>query len=428
MRGLSVLAGCLLAMTAGGGRADDPKENFAVLNEAATDGYYRGRVHSAPVTLSAVARLPEVAKSGRPRQKATAEALIEAIGKKRVADLEAAYAAGKLKADERAARFGVVVGGILETAKDVDRLNKLIFGPQNAPLPDSTADFTGLVADALGMIGASATRAAQARAAASEARNKVRGVWAEKVLTGVRAQKSDELTPAPVALEITQDGRNRTAWTALRNTSGKTLTNVVMALRAKDGMKDLNPQYYFVREWPADEVLWPDPFQIWSVPTGLPDVKPPTGLTAGVALWSEQGRARVEAKPVGFYDHRREFLDMAVRTGARYAYLGDDGEFVLEFTKVTDKGRVKSVEATLSRTGTGPKPVVTRHRGAVDTGPPANPKADFAEVAGLKLWLATVGGPAGAGLVFHWNRPSYLVELSRGKPVRVVPLPDLPPG
>lgn len=97
-------------------------------------------------------------------------------------------------------------------------------------------------------------------------------VWLEKALPHIRQQKFDELTPTPVAAEITQDGRNRNALMALRNTTGKTLTNVVIVLSVKDGEKALETHCYFVRDWPAEVVLWPDPFRVWRIPAGLPDL------------------------------------------------------------------------------------------------------------------------------------------------------------
>lgn len=104
---LSVLAGCLICVGVGVCRTDNLEEGFAVLSGAASDAYSRGGVHSAPAALAAAAKLPDLAESAPPAQREMAMALIEPIGKDRVADLETAQAAYQLKADERSVWCGL---------------------------------------------------------------------------------------------------------------------------------------------------------------------------------------------------------------------------------------------------------------------------------------------------------------------------------
>ena len=125
----------VLLLVAGAGRlgAAELNEGWAVLFEASTDGYYRDRVHSSAVNREAIARLPELAKGGRPRQKVLAEGLIEVIGKKQVADAAAARTRGQLKSDEKKAQFDVVVGGVAATAKDAEQNAGRMVGARTRP-------------------------------------------------------------------------------------------------------------------------------------------------------------------------------------------------------------------------------------------------------------------------------------------------------
>jgi len=234
----------LVLLVAGVGRlgAAELHEGWAVLSEASTDGYYRDRVHSSAANLQAVARLPELAKTGRPRQKEFAEGLIEVIGKKRVADAAAVQARGQLKSDEKKAQFEVIVGGVVATAKDAEQNAGRMVGGKNAPpLPDlgSSDDLAGLYLNAMFSLGASASRAAAAGTSAAQQRVKVREYWESKVFPAARNLKTGEWKAAPLEVEITADGGGRQVWSAVKNVSGKTLGNVTLILKPKDGAKDL---------------------------------------------------------------------------------------------------------------------------------------------------------------------------------------------
>lgn len=115
--------------------------------------------------------------------------------------------------------------------------------------------------------------------------------WESKVPPAFRTADLTELKGPVLDAEFTGDGRNRKVWSALRNVTDKTLTNVVVIFKVKDGDKDLAPRSYFIRNWPPSVVIRPDPFQIWRIPTGLPGAKPPKGVTATVEVWCDQGHA-----------------------------------------------------------------------------------------------------------------------------------------
>lgn len=448
--GTALLAAAAFGFGTGNGRAaaQDLNEGWVTLVEASTDGYYRDRVHSSQLTVGAIAKLPEIAKSGRPRQKAAAEALIDVLGKKTVAEAEAARSRGQLKSDEKMAQLKMLAGGLYATrdsAKDVvgPRRSAEEVARQDAR---ETADVTNLFMGTMNSLAGSATRMAEAQGAASAARQKVHATWEKMVFPAVRNLKLAEMTSAPLEVEITSAGSSREVWSCIRNVSGKTLTNVVIALNARDSKKDLAPQAYFVREWPADVVIRPDPFRMWSIPTGMPGTQPPSGLSATYEVWCEQGHAKpADAKCVGFYDLRDPFVDTMVRPGARYAAIGgDESSLVLEFTRVAKERDGRVVEATITRPPANPggKPEVIRYRGHWVAN--RNPKGPHDEVVDLKLKLAQVdpkpratpapaakkqrtmtkAAPEPPGLVFKWDRPSYLVELKKGDGVQVQPLPD----
>lgn len=438
----------VVLLVAGVGRlgAAELHEGWAVLSEASTDGYYRDRVHSSAANFQAIARLPELVKSGRPRQKELAEGLIEVIGKKQVADAAAVKARGQLKSDEKKAQFDVLIGGIAATAKDAEANAGRMLGGKNTPPPadtGSSGDVTGLYLNAMLGLGASASRAAAAGTAAAQQRVKVREYWESKLFPAARNLKTGEWKAAPLEIEVTADGGDRQVWSAVKNVSGKALSNVTLILKPKDGAKDLPTQYYFVRDWPTAVVIRPDPFRRWILTPGEPDDAPPKELSATLEVWSDQGHAAPrDAKPVGFYEHRARFVDTLVREGARYGAAVGAELVVVEFPRVAKGGDGKVVEATVTRTKGGKgEPQVTRFRGPWVT--VRGDDADSDAVVGLKLTLTQLDAPPAKAdanprrnapktppqfpsLTFQWDRPAYLVGLPSGEKFAVQPLPDAP--
>lgn len=438
----SVIALSLAGVLMGGSglNAADIKEGWAILSEASTDGYYRDRIHSRTATLKAISRLPEVAKSERPRQKGAAEALIDVIGKKKVADVASARSRSQLKADEKAAQLKVLVGGMYETRDSA----RQVLEPIGAP-PPSGGDVTGLFMGAMlgpNGLGASATRMAQAGTDAANARQKVRDTWERRVFPAYRNTATTDLKTPALEVEIAGTGRSREIWSTIRNVSGKTLTNVAIILKPKDGKKELTQQCYFVRDWPQDVVIRPDPFRMWSIPMSMPGPQPDPSLSASFEVWCDQGHAKpAQAKSVGFYDLRDPFVETMVREGARYINVGDDAQTVLEFTRVKNDKNGRLVEATLSRTKTGEtKPQVLKYRGTWVAN--RDPKGPQDEVVDLRLKLNELGSrplPAPANrrprpgtrpvqeypsMTFRWDRPNYMVEMKPGDTFEVQPVPD----
>ena len=294
-------------------------------------------------------------------------------------------------------------------------------------------------------LGSSASRAAAAGTSAAAERVRVREYWESKVFPAARNLETGEWKSAPLEVELTADGGNRQVWSAIKNVSGKALSNVTVILKPKERAKELPTQYYFVRDWPTGVVIRPDTFRRSGLTTGVPDVAPPKELSASFEVWSDQGHAAPrDAKRVGFYEHRDRFVETLVREGARYGAAVGGEQVVVEFTRVAPDGDAKVVEAKVTRSKDGGKgePQVSRFRGTWAA--VRGEKADHDAVVGLKLKLAQLDAspvpadpnprrntpktPQLPSLTFQWDRPNYLVAMEPGGKFAVQPLPDAPSG
>jgi hypothetical protein len=341
-------------------QAADLHEGWAVLAEASTDVYYRDRFYSDVTNFAAITKLPDLAKNGRPRQKPTAEALIEVVGKKTIADLTAAESRGKLKSDEKFAQMKILVGGMAATAEQASKnAAQMLDGKRTSPPAASSNDgVTGLFLGTMKDLASSATRMAEADMAAAYARLKLRTAWEAKVFPAIRNLQTTESKTALVAGELTSDGGDRQVWSVFRNIGDKTLTNVTVIFRSKDKINnkeyDLPAQIYFVRQWPKAVVIRPDGFRMKTISIGEPDAAPPAWLSGTLEVWSDQGHtAPADVKRIGYYKYRDQFLETLVKEGAQYSFSDDKSQTSLEFTKVVNGKGTHTVDAKLTRQAKG---------------------------------------------------------------------------